>query len=164
MIGLDLAQLKSDIALPVALALGLGGDPIARAQMAVCIAVCESNARELRQIGGPALGICQMEPATHDDCWTNFLKFRTALGGVCLGYLPARFGGQAVGNAIALEESLAYSIAMASIRFYRSPVALPKAADAYGMNAAWRLGYNTTLGKGAIDAAHTALCQMAISA
>ena len=31
----------------------------------------------LHQLGdGPALGIYQMEPATHDDCWNNFLKYR----------------------------------------------------------------------------------------
>ena len=30
----------------------------------------------LRQIGGPALGIWQVEPATHLDCWDNWLDYR----------------------------------------------------------------------------------------
>src|SRR5258708_26545125 len=31
--------------------------------------------------GGPAVGLFQMEPTTHDDCWTNFLNFRPVLAG-----------------------------------------------------------------------------------
>jgi len=164
MTGLDLGQLKRDIAVPVVTALALPGSLTARAQLAVCIANCESNVAELEQIGGPALGLWQMEPFTHDDCWQNFLLARHALGGTCLGYLPARFNGRPVGNAIAMVESLAYACALAMVRFYRSPIALPAAGDAAGMNRAWRLGYNTTLGAGSVDAAHTALCQAAISA
>jgi len=79
-------------------------------------------------------------------------------------HLPARFNGRPVGNAIAMVESLAYACALAMVRFYRSPIALPAAGDAAGMNRAWRLGYNTTLGAGAVDAAPTALCQAIITA
>ena len=40
----------------------------------------ESRATYVKQLGnGPALGLAQMEPATHDDIWINFLKYKTAL-------------------------------------------------------------------------------------
>jgi len=42
--------------------------------------LAESGFREIRQQGGgPALGPFQMEPATHDDIWTNFIGFRGTL-------------------------------------------------------------------------------------
>ena len=34
----------------------------------------------IRQLGnGPALGISQMEPATHNDIWNNFLAYKEPL-------------------------------------------------------------------------------------
>jgi len=164
MTGLDLGQLKRDIVAPVCQALALPGDLAARTAFMAGIASVESNAAELEQNGGPALGLWQMEPTTHDDCWQNFLLARHALGGVCLGYLPARFNGRPVGNAIAMVESLAYACALAAVRFYRSPIALPPFGDPAAMNAAWKAGYNTPSGAGAVDAARIALFQAAINA
>ena len=39
----------------------------------------ESDLRHRRQIGGPALGLFQMEPATHNDIWESYLKYRAQL-------------------------------------------------------------------------------------
>jgi hypothetical protein len=37
----------------------------------------ESRLIYLRQLGnGPALGLFQMEPATHNDIWVNFLRWK----------------------------------------------------------------------------------------
>ena len=44
-------------------------------------AIVESGLTYLKQHGdGPALGLWQVEPATHDDLYTNFLNFRPELG------------------------------------------------------------------------------------
>ena len=40
------------------------------------VAICaqeSSGGRYLKQIGGPALGIFQMQPSTHDNIWTKYL-------------------------------------------------------------------------------------------
>ncbi|MDX1428656.1 MAG: hypothetical protein R3282_00145, partial [Rhodothermales bacterium] len=43
-------------------------------------AIQESLLEFRRQLGGgPARGLFQMEPATHDDCWENYLNFRRSL-------------------------------------------------------------------------------------
>ena len=44
-------------------------------------AIVESGLTYLKQHGdGPALSFWQVEPATHDDLYTNFLNFRPELG------------------------------------------------------------------------------------
>ena len=44
-------------------------------------AIVESGLTYLKQHGdGPALGLWQVEPATHDELYTNFLNFRLELG------------------------------------------------------------------------------------
>src|SRR3546814_18753812 len=46
----------------------------------------------LVQKGGPALGIYQIEPATHLDCWRNFLVYRDGLRSKIYGLMVARQG------------------------------------------------------------------------
>ena len=44
-------------------------------------AIIESALTYIRQHGdGPALGLWQIEPATHEDLFTNYLHFRPELG------------------------------------------------------------------------------------
>ncbi|MFT9424981.1 MAG: hypothetical protein ABF570_07600, partial [Acetobacter syzygii] len=73
--GLDLAQFKALLVRPVLAQIGLAG--AAAVPLVTGTALVESGLVWLRQNGGgPALGLWQMEPATHDDCWRNFLAFR----------------------------------------------------------------------------------------
>lgn len=40
--------------------------------LSLCTAAIESNCGYyIKQVGGPALGVWQMEPATHEDIWLN---------------------------------------------------------------------------------------------
>ena len=78
----------------------------------------------LRQIRGPALGIYQIEPATHDDIWRNFLAHRSKLRArvrhvMCLA---AEREGQLIWN-------LAYATAIARLVYYRRPDPLPPTGD-----------------------------------
>lgn len=100
----------------------------------------------LRQINGPALGVFQMEPATESDIWGNFLRYHTDLR------------RQVVQNTLiycpspdALVWNLAYSIAMARIKYYRSPDPLPSPDDIEGLAAYWKKIYNTPQGRGTED-------------
>ena len=57
-------------------------DSLAAEQLLLATALQESDLRNTVQMGGgPALGYFQMEPATHDDIWANFLRYRGALAG-----------------------------------------------------------------------------------
>ncbi|WP_328286209.1 hypothetical protein [Kozakia baliensis] len=72
--GVDISQFKHLIVVPTLAALGLGSP--SAVNLVTGTALAESRGAYLRQInGGPALGFWQMEPATHDDCWENFLNF-----------------------------------------------------------------------------------------
>lgn len=100
--------------------------------------------RWLHQVGGPALGIYQMEPATHDDIWANWLRYKPGLAADV-----KRYGGQA-GQ---LPGNLYYATAMARIHYLRRPEALPSAMDEWGLAEYYKKYYNTHLGKSTVEGA-----------
>jgi hypothetical protein len=103
----------------------------------------ESNFIYTRQLGnGPALGYFQMEPATHDDCWKNYISFRAGLKAAVLACAPTAGPGTAelmVTNSI-------YAAAMARVRYMRAPGVIPM--DLVGIAHYWKDIYNTPLGAG----------------
>ncbi|GAC86661.1 hypothetical protein Gbth_091_010 [Gluconobacter thailandicus F149-1 = NBRC 100600] len=147
MTGLDVRQLKYEIVRPTLIALGLWSP--AAENLLTGTALAESRAAYVRQVGGgPALGIWQMEPATHDDCWTNFLRFpaQSRLATKLQSMLASDLTRQQQ-----LITNLRYACAMARIRFYRARDALPASTDAAGLSAYHKNHYNTA--QGAADAA-----------
>lgn len=115
-------------------------------QLVLGTAIQESLLVHRRQLGnGPARGLFQMEPATHDDCWTNFLKFRTALAERVRHTLAP--GQEPV--ATTLEVNDRYAAAMCRVRYLRVPAAMPSADDIAAMANYWKQHYNTPLGAGA---------------
>ena len=109
----------------------------------------ESNCGEyIRQIGCKdevgAFGIYQMELATHNDIWDNFLKYKPQLAEKIQALkIPG------LTDAKNLEYNLAYSTAMCRIHYYRVPSAIPDGL--YGQAQYWKKYYNTELGKGTIE-------------
>jgi hypothetical protein len=91
----------------------------------------------IKQINGPALGVFQMEPNTHKDIWTNYLKFKSGLRNAFVGYSPDK-----------LREDLRYAILMTRVHYLRAPKPLPEADDVEGLANYWKRYYNTRLGKG----------------
>ena len=107
-------------------------------------ALQESDLTYLKQIGGgPALSIMQVEPATHDDVWTNYLAYRNDLAKV-VKTLAA--GSQ--GTSDQLPWNMGYAVAIARLVFWRVPDALPAADDIEGLGAFWKAHYNTAGGAG----------------
>lgn len=94
--------------------------------------------------GGPALGLFQMEPATHDDCWENYLNFRPDFGGKVKRTLDA---GQSP-SAETMKVNDRYAAAMCRVRYARVPAALPPAGAIEEMANYWKQHYNTPLGAG----------------
>ena len=109
-------------------------------------AIVESGLTHLKQHGdGPALGLWQVEPATHDDLYTNFLNYRPELGSKLIELRAA---------GLSLDENLAtnlmYGAAVCRLCYYRKPDALPEAGDIEGQGQYWKTHYNTPLGKGTV--------------
>ncbi|MBF0214130.1 MAG: hypothetical protein HQM00_11315 [Magnetococcales bacterium] len=140
--GLDPHQLCEHIIRPTLQRLGLWTE--AAEELVLGTAIQESGLRYVRQLGsGPARGLWQMEPATHDDLWTNHLNSRTKLGLNVLGPYTKPDPGRLVWD-------LAYSCAMCRVHYLRCPGALPPAGDLNGQAYYWKKYYNTVHGAGTI--------------
>jgi hypothetical protein len=85
-----------------------------------------------------------MEPATHNDCWENFLKFRDTLAARVKQTLDA--GQEPVAATMKVNDR--YAAAMCRIRYLRAPAPMPGANDIEAMAAYWKQHYNTPLGAG----------------
>jgi len=110
-------------------------------------AIVESGLTYLKQHGdGPALGLWQVEPATHDDLYTNFLNFRPKLGSKLIELRAA---------GLSLDENLAtnlmYGAAVCRLCYHRKPDALPEAGDIEGQASFWKQHYNTIFGAGTVS-------------
>ena len=107
-------------------------------------ALMESRLKHLIQKpNGPALGLFQMEPATHKDIWDNFLKYKTGLAEKVSGLIAPKPDSETQ-----LKTNLAYSAAMCRVHYYRAPTKLPEAEDLKGLAHYWKKYYNTELGAG----------------
>lgn len=100
----------------------------------------------IRQLGsGPARGVFQMEPATEQDIWINYLVYRPQLVDkikkICNITRP---------DTEALEANLLYQICMARIHYLRVPSPLPASDDLSGLADYWKRFYNTSLGAGTV--------------
>ncbi|UMM08751.1 hypothetical protein MKW11_01350 [Gluconobacter frateurii] len=140
--GLDVGQLKHLVVEPTLTGLGLGGS--SAVNLLTGTALAESRGTYLKQIGGgPALGLWQMEPATHDDCWNNFLRFPV---GKRLASILEEMLAPDLPRSVQMVTNLRYACAMARIRFYRVKDALPVASDPYALSRYHKVHYNTVLG------------------
>ena len=107
----------------------------------------ESNLTYLKQLGtGPAIGIYQMEPRTHDDIWRNYLGVNTTLAtAVHATNIPGMYEGE---DAREMAGNLYYATAMCRIHYRRVKEPLPSASDIKGLASYWKKYYNTHLGAG----------------
>ena len=98
--------------------------------------------RRLYQLaGGPARGIYQMEPATEDDIWTNYLRYRPRLR----AKITKLTGHSGPGPWLAWD--LAYQTAMARVHYLRVPAYLPDPHDLDAQAHYYKIYYNTPAGK-----------------
>lgn len=136
--GLDLKQLADYVILPTLLKIDLFSP--AAVQLVLGTAVVESNAKYLRQRGnGPALGIYQMEPFTHDDIHKNVLVYKATLANLILSLTINSYPVEMMGN-------MYYATAMCRVQYYRFAEALPELNDYTGMARYHKKYYNTVAG------------------
>lgn len=115
-------------------------------------ALKESKLIYLKQLGnGPALGLFQMETATHDDIWRTYLNSRPALVAKLKPIIPD-YAYLDFPPSVALQWNLAYATAMCRIKYLRAPAALPS-NEPLALAEYWKRWYNTADGKGEVDEA-----------
>lgn len=138
-------QFQHELIRPTLQKMGYGS--LAAEQLLLGTALAESSLTARRQFGnGPARGLFQMEPATHDDLWASYLKLRPQLGAAVRLFI-----GRAEPSAELLEFNDAYACAMARALYLRVPKALPAEGDLPGQAAYWKQHYNTPGGRGTIE-------------
>lgn len=141
--GLSAQQLISLVIRPALEAIELYSP--AAAELVLGTACQESNLRYLHQLGhGPAKGLWQMEPATHDDLWTNFIngraKFREPLKSMSILADPDE-----------MVWNLLYAAAMCRVHYYRVKAPLPKVGKLEDQARYWKRYYNTVHGAGTVE-------------
>ncbi|MEX1368658.1 MAG: hypothetical protein AB1Z98_36355 [Nannocystaceae bacterium] len=100
--------------------------------------------RYRRQIGGgPGRSFFQIEVATHDDIWDNYLVYNASLAARVESLIPA--GANKLNE---LENNDNYAAAMCRVHYLRQPGALPAFNDLEGQARYWKQYYNTPLGAG----------------
>lgn len=94
-----------------------------------------------RQVGGPALSYYQIEPATLNDLYGNYLGFRPERQALLDQFMP---------EGSAREDALmdaVYATAAARLIYTRVPEALPDFADDEAMGRYCKKYWNTEAGK-----------------
>lgn len=140
-------ELMNGVIKPALLGVGLYSE--AAMQLLAGTAAIESQfGTYLRQYGGPALGIWQMEPDTHKDIYKNFLnyrpKFKAMITSLC--NIPD-YGDQTPPDALLLQ-NLFYACIMARVKYMRVKDDLPAFGDIAAQANYWKTYYNTQSGKG----------------
>ncbi|OUJ03866.1 hypothetical protein HK15_08860 [Acetobacter orientalis] len=144
MTGLFLPHVRDLWVKPALAPLPAGLNTLSAQQGVLGIGLKESGYTYLRQLGaGPALGFWQMEPATHDDLWANFIRYRPELQAAL-----SRLLNGATPTAQALVTNPLYAAAMCRVHLLRQPDPLPAANDATAWAAYWKQHYNTAAGAG----------------
>lgn len=112
-------------------------------QLLVGTAAVESGGIAVRQYGsGPACGYWQMEPATADDIFDNWLRYR-----VRIAEFVKRIQGSQT-REYALTFNPLYAAIMARLHYRRVRDPLPAENDFAGLAEYWKVHYNTEQGKG----------------
>jgi hypothetical protein len=139
--GIDPTHLRVKVIRPALDALSLGGD--AAEELLLGTALQESGAGRflIQNGGGPALGIWQIEPNTHDDIWDNFLKFRPDLAA-----LVRSMTAPGLPLLSQLSGNLFYAATMARLIYFRAPFPLPAAGEIAAQAAFYKARYNSANG------------------
>ena len=145
---MNLEQLRELIVRPVLQHLELWS--AAAENLVLGTALVESKAEYIHQVRGPALGLWQMEPATHDDIWVNFLQYNSTLRELVK---ELQSPAQITAGSNELIGNLYYGAAMCRIHYRRVKDPLPQAKDAEGMARYWKDFYNTSRGAGTVEKA-----------
>lgn len=139
-------QFKEVIIQPTLLKLGM--DSEAAQNLLMGTMAQESHfGKYVKQLGsGPALGVYQMEPNTHNDLVNNYIKYKPEIKKT----LSDAFGYKFL-EAEILTYDLRYATIFCRLHYRRRPEPLPNANDLYDLAEYWKRHYNTYLGAGTTE-------------
>ncbi|EUK19230.1 hypothetical protein [Commensalibacter papalotli (ex Servin-Garciduenas et al. 2014)] len=150
--GIYIPHLKNEIIQPALDYLGLGGVRAINQVTGTFLAEgYAGGSTYLKQLGkGPAVGAMQMEPATYNDIWKNFLAGpkRSHLAAL-LKNIAGEWNTDANGipKPTTMTGNIFFAAAMCRVFYLRVPTALPFGNDAIAMAQYHKKYYNTALGK-----------------
>ncbi len=137
----DLTQFRELIIKPVLLDLQMYS-PEAMELLVFTCATESSGGKYLKQVRGPALGVFQMEPATYNDLWQNYIIKNPRLALI----LASNFNTANMHSEDVMIYDLRYATAMARIFYHRIPKPLPAFDDVHAIWAYYKKYYNTAQG------------------
>ena len=115
--------------------------------MVFTCAVESNGGTYIHQVGGPALGIYQMEPVTHNDIWQNYIMPHGSLAMMMFH----NFKISSMPSEEMLIYDLRYATAMTRIFYRRIAEALPSCDDVDGIWDYYKTYYNTEKGAATKD-------------
>lgn len=99
----------------------------------------------LKQVGGPAIGIWQMEQPTHDDIWRRYLPSQPIKSSLMANHCQIRTQP----SADIMMYHLTYACAMARLAYARHEEPIPKTIEEQALY--WKHFYNTSKGGGTVE-------------
>jgi len=102
----------------------------------------------LKQINGPAIGIFQMEPATYNDLFDNYLVYNQDLLKI-IGTFNLNSGTW----VLHMTGNIVYQIIIARLQYRRFKEAIPSAKDIPGLAYYYKKYWNTIMGKATVQEA-----------
>lgn len=145
---IDIQQFRNEIIRPALNEIDMYSE--AAEELVLGTAIQESRLTYLVQIRGPAKGLFQMEPATHNDIWINWVKYKPEIA-ADLKALAVTTSTEGHPLATEMVWNLLYAAAMCRVHYRRKPGALPAVGDLEAQAAYWKKWYNTELGAGTTD-------------
>lgn len=115
----DAKQAREKIVKPVLHGIGMWNEYAEELMMGTLAVESQGGTYLVQQNAGPALGVFQMEPATHDDIWQKWLPNHPAIANnlmqsCMISMKPA---------AAMMVSNLFYACAMARIEYFRNTAA-----------------------------------------
>lgn len=134
-------QLRELIIKPVLRDLVLYSDDAVELLLFTC-AVESLGGTFLKQVNGPALGIYQMEPETHNDIWQNFISNHSSRTLI----MVSNFDCIRTPSEERMVWDLRYATAMCRLHYARVKDTLPAAKDIDAVWEYYKKYYNTVHG------------------
>lgn len=151
---MNILEIRNEIVIPALLS--INSYSLAAEQLVMATGQAESLFKHTRQVAkytngkpvyGPARSWWQIEPATHNDMFANYLgssKRRYLLDGLMKL-------SHSAGDPEELVYNQKYAASMCRIHYLRVPAKLPEENHWQDMARYWKKYYNTVLGKGTED-------------
>ena len=142
-------QLLDHIIVPTLKYMGGGYDSLNARMLMLSTSAIESNCGYyIKQVGGPALGIWQMEPPTEQSIWDECDALKDKVFFYIINSLENGYGGDECPELII---SPMYACAMARLKYSMDREALPHHNDKKAVYEYYKRIYNTELGASTWD-------------